>query len=115
MTYENRNQVDPTPLKLRLIKGVATDENGAAIPGVEIGLFADPDHALQMTAETNAQGEFAFDRVSPGSYRVVAKSPGYCPANVRVLIGVGHGFSSGPIRMHMRVGGIDVCSFGSLK
>lgn len=115
ITYENRNQIDPKPLKINALKGVVVDEKGISVPGVKIGLFAELDHVLYLTAEADQKGEFTFNQISPGRYRMVVKSLGYCPANVPVQVGIGHGFSNRAIRVHMKVGGIDVCSFGSFR
>lgn len=115
-TYENHNQVDPKPLKLHSINGVARDDEGTAVSTVMVGLFTEKDHTFVATDETGSKGQFAFKNVLPGRYRIVAKHPAFCTANVPVVIvAADAGHARGTLQLHMKVGGVDICSFGSLK
>jgi len=116
VVYESHNQIDPRRLKLHSISGTATDDGRALIPAVIIGLFTDLGHKLIATTLTDSKGEFAMAHVSPGKYRLVAKFDGFCPANVPILVESTNLLTSGKsLKLHMRPGGIDTCSFGSLK
>ena len=116
MSYESHNQVDPKPLKVHSINGVARDDEGNVVPSVMVGIFTEKDHKLIETTETSNKGEFVFKYGSPGRYRVVAKHPAFCTANVPVIIsGNGAGHPHRILELHMKVGGIDTCSFGSLR
>jgi hypothetical protein len=116
MAYENHNQVDPKPFKLHSIDGVATDDEGTAVVAVTVGLFAEKDHRLIATDETGSKGQFAFKNVPPGQYRIVAKHPAFCTANVpAIVVAKDGGHSRRSLQLHMKVSGIDACSFGSLQ
>jgi hypothetical protein len=114
MTHENRNQVDPKPIKLPSISGSAKDEQGAPITKVCIGLFSEKDHRLVDSTETAENGRFAFGKVPPGQYRLVAKHQVLCTANVILLVTNRQSRSKKELRLHMNVAGIDKCSYGDL-
>jgi hypothetical protein len=115
MVYENRNQIDPEPLKIDVVHGVAKADDGSAIVDMEVGIFTDSDHALVATTRTDEKGRFSFPRLAVGKYRLVAKHPAFCTANVPVLLKPGSfRHADREIELHMKVGGVDVCSFGSL-
>jgi hypothetical protein len=116
MVYENHNQVDPKPLKVLKVFGVARGENGSAIQEMAVGLFSEKDHLLIAQTETDQKGEFSFAIVPAGRYRLVAKHPAFCTANVPLIIESGGlGRSGKALELHMKVGGNDVCSFGSFS
>jgi hypothetical protein len=116
MAYESHNQVDPNPLKMRKVFGVARGENGYPIQSMAVGLFTEKDHLLIAQTETDQKGEFSFASVRAGRYRLVAKHPAFCTANVPLIVESGGlGRSSKALELHMKVGGIDVCSFGSFS
>jgi protocatechuate 3,4-dioxygenase beta subunit len=110
-TYENHNQIDYGPLKLGKIAGKVHDEQGVVIPNAQLGIFTDSEHRLVAMAASDADGRFQFEKVPPGRYRLVVKSDGFCPANVPLVV-VPSGRSTHSLDLHMKVGGIDVCSFG---
>jgi hypothetical protein len=111
ITYENHNQIDYGPLPVRQVAGLAHDDNGVVIPNISLGLFTEQAHALIAVVKTSADGKFVFKSVVPGRYRLVAKSEGFCTANVPIVVGDGNRADS-IIELHMKVGGIDTCSFG---
>ena len=79
MVYENHNQIDPKPLRMHIVHGTATAENGSVVPEMQLGLFAEKDHSLVATAKTGQNGEFSFARIPAGRYRLVAKHPASVP------------------------------------
>lgn len=116
IAYESHNQVDPKPLKVSRVFGVARGENGAPIQAMVVGLFSDKDHLLIAQTETDLKGEFSFAHLPTGGYRLVGKHPAFCTANVPIRVEKnGLGRSDKAIELHMKVGGIDVCSFGSFS
>lgn len=116
MVYENRNQIDPKPLKLHSIHGIAKDEDGSLIPSMKVGIFTDGTHALIAVTSTDRNGTFSFSHIPAGKYRLVAEYPAFCTANVPILVDARPAERSAQaVELHMRVGGIDVCSFGSLS
>jgi hypothetical protein len=115
MVYENRNQIDPKPLKVHDVRGTAKAEDGALIPAMTIGIFTEATHALIASTKTDENGQFSFAHIPTGRYRLVAEYPVFCTANVPILVASQSLSRSRPlIVLHMRVGGIDVCSFGDL-
>jgi hypothetical protein len=110
-SYTDRNQIDPAPIKLSRVMGIAKDPQGVAIPGVRVLLFTDPDHKLVATTTTDEKGFFALEQVSQGRYRLVTKSA-FCSANVPIKV---QRSGNKQLHLHMVVGGIDACSYGDLK
>ena len=112
--YENHNQIDPKPIRLRRLQGTVKDQNGILVPGVAIYLFSSEHHAFLSSAKSDGQGRFILQEIKDGEYRVVAKLDGFCAANIPVAIK-----STTPVRsellVNLRVGGIDTCSFGELR
>jgi Carboxypeptidase regulatory-like domain len=112
MAYENRNQVDYGPLQLGGVRGIVQDFQGADIPKACVGIFTDVGHNLVEMSETDDRGRFSAEKVPKGVYRLVVKYPGFCPAKARVRISGGKGKSA---VVHMKVAGIDTCSYIEAK
>ena len=70
MSYVDQNQID-TRIRIRRVAGVALEQSGP-VPGVCVGLFAEPDHELINAVATNDHGAFTFPKVPKGTYRIVA-------------------------------------------
>lgn len=124
ITYENNNQVDPSPFSIRVIAGRAISEVGGPaeeigpLPGACLGLFTAQDHRLVATTVTNEEGRFQFDRVQVGEYRLVVRAAGHCVANVplRIIRPTRVGTRQRrQIVLHMRPASIDTCSYGSYR
>ena len=86
--YEDRNQIDPPSLKISEVKGRAVDPDKVPIPQAQVLLFTGREHILLAKTSTDAAGKFAFHNVRHGTYRLVLKSPGFCPANVPIVVEV---------------------------
>jgi len=116
--YENHNQVDPEPLRLRKLAGrvvVGTNSGGEAWPAC-IGLFSEPAHEPVATAVAGLDGRFAFPDVRPGLYRLVVRDPqnALCAANAKIrVVRWPHGgvFTGRRLVVHLRAAGIDSCSY----
>jgi Carboxypeptidase regulatory-like domain len=111
--YENHNQIDYGPLKLRAVLGIATDPAGIPTPSALVLLFSEPDHHLLSKTTTNADGRFSLGKVKHGLYRLVVKEYGFCSANVPIVVKAGA--DGKQLAVHMKVGGVDTCSYGDLK
>src|SRR5690242_17904735 len=72
MAYRDQNQVD-TKIHIHDVKGATIDEGSRPIPGVCVGVFAEPDHRLIATAKTDADGKFRLPSIGRGTYRLVAE------------------------------------------
>jgi hypothetical protein len=114
MSYESHNQIDPKPIRLKTIRGVAIDEEGVAVWNLCLGLFAEKDRKLIVSIRAGEDGRFALKDISPGDYRLVAKSPGFCTANVPLRVGSRSSGSKTELVLHMNATGIDKCSYGDL-
>ena len=80
------------------ITGAVTSARGLPIVGSRVTVF-DASLAFFREARTNAQGEYSFDAVPEGSYRIGASSPGfeYQEDSIAVpSVTVERGFSLGP-------------------
>src|ERR1700748_614740 len=82
LVYENRNQIDPKPLKMHAVHGVAKADDGSAISAMKVGIFTESNHVLVATTKTDQNGLFSFSHIAVGRYRLVAEHPAFCTANV---------------------------------
>ena len=114
MTYEDRNQIEMKPVKLRALSGIASDDDGVSIPNVCIGLFSEDTHKIVAVTKTSEDGSFSLDKIAAGRYRLVAKHPVLCTANVPLVLSHGSNKSKRALHLHMRPPGVDRCSFGDL-
>ncbi len=109
--YENHNQTDYGPLIVQNVRGVVTDPQEGTIPKMCVGIFTEKDHKLVATAETDANGHFALQSVSPGLYRLVVKADPLCAANVPLRV-VKCQKKNKALHVHMKARGLDSCSYG---
>lgn len=122
--YENKNQVDPKPLSVRVVSGHIISEVGdigaaqetGAVPGARLGLFTEQEHHLVATTVADDEGRFQFAAVPSGKYRLVVHVAGLCVANVPLQVVKGsRSKDQKQIVVHMRPAGIDSCSYGDYK
>ncbi len=115
VTYENRNQIDPASLKLPVISGVALDIDQIPIPNVCLALFSARKHQLVATTTTDNLGKYKFDDVPVGQYRLLAKYPSFCTANIPIKI-VAQPLKKNKVNkqllIRMRLANYDSCSYG---
>ncbi len=111
ITHENPNQIDPRPVTIAVISGIAQDKEQVGIPNVCLGLFL--GHRLISTAVTDQKGRFTFGQVNPGRYRLVARYEGFCTANLPVLVKPNARHKR--LVLHMQLSTIDSCSYGDYK
>jgi|SRR5580700_4146879 hypothetical protein len=117
--YENHNQIDYGPLKVRAIGGTTIIQVGAqkqsGVPGACFALFTEKEHKLVASARADSEGRFELNDVLPGRYRLVARAEGLCTANVPLeVLKPLHGRKT-EILVHFRPTGIDTCSYGELS
>src|SRR5262245_31672829 len=58
------------------VRGAVLDPGGAVIPGVEISLVNMETNAARSSL-TNEQGQYVFNAVNPGLYKIKASLPGF--------------------------------------
>lgn len=114
MAYENRNQIESKPIKLHALSGLASDDQGIPIPNICLGVFSDNTHRIVAVTKTSEDGRFSFDKIGTGQYRLVAKHPLLCTANVSLVLSHPSTKPKRDLRLHMRPSGIDRCSYGEL-
>lgn len=122
-SYENHNQVEYKPLKLAVVQGTGVIEiednvvkKNEPVSGACLSLFTS-DEKFIMSVKADAAGDFRFKNIAAGQYRLVARAPGFCTANIPVEIVRASRRSKlrrAQIVVHYRLTGIDVCSFGVL-
>ena len=67
------------------IKGTVNDPSGRAVPNVRVSLLQ--SLAALDERQTNAKGEYQFEGLARGSYRLVANAPGFSASTADVEIG----------------------------
>lgn len=97
-------------LEISRIRGRARDPGGNAIEDVGLGLFtADASHRFITMVVSDADGNFDFGKSVPaGQYRLVAKYPGSCTANIPITLNRRARHSH--IDLTMAYPGLEVCS-----
>jgi protocatechuate 3,4-dioxygenase beta subunit len=113
MKYENHNQIDYGPLTVRDLKGQVTDVADVPIPQACLGVYTETERKLIASTTSDENGAYKFDKIRPGQYRLVVLVGGFCAANTRVVIASNllGSIRNRPVYVHMRVRGIDDCSY----
>ena len=111
----NHNQVDPDALTVRDLKGQVTDMNGAPVPQACLGVYIETERKLIASTTSDENGNYKFDKIRPGKYRLVVIAKPLCTANARLIIAptVLGSIRNRPVYVHMRAAGIDSCSYAS--
>jgi len=58
------------------VAGTVTDPSGAVVPGCQVKLLT-PDGGLMATTRTDNVGQYAFESLPAGAYRLQVESPGF--------------------------------------
>src|SRR5215475_10899466 len=113
MKYENYNQIDPEPLTVRDLKGQVTDVAAVPIPQACLGVYTETERKLIASTTSDENGAYKFDKIRPGQYRLVVLYRGFCTANTGIVIAANvlGSIRNRPVYVHMRVRGIDDCSY----
>ena len=122
-SYEDHNQGDYKPLKLATLQGrgvIEIKDNvvkpNETVPGACLSLFT-LDQKFVRSVKADAAGEFKFENVAPGRYRLIARAQGFCTANIPINLVKASSMSKlreNEIIVHYRLTGIDTCSWGEL-
>ncbi len=70
------------------VTGSVTDQSGAVLPGVTVNLKS-VERASTRSTVTNAQGEYVFASLVPGTYEVTAELSGFSTKQTRTTVPVG--------------------------
>jgi len=112
--YVNKNPTEPKPIKVSAVDGTVRDPGKMTFPNATLLLFAEQGHALIETVKSDGNGHFAFGKIPPGHYRVVAKVEGLCPANIPIEV-ENSVIAHRKIEFVMQPQGIDICSYAIAK
>ncbi len=88
-----------TPATVGSIGGTVTGEHGTPLSGARVTLTSEADKT-QKTATTDANGEYAFENLTPGEYDLQFDSKGYVSKAGRVRVKAGKRDNAGE-RMHL--------------
>jgi len=115
MAYEHKNQIDPKPIEVGLIRGAAVDKDGGALGPICVGIFTESEHKLLVYAQSDEHGAFTLDTsgLPEGEYRLAGQVPGLCPANQIIRIR-SRSHKKRTLLVHMYPHGIDTCSYVDL-
>lgn len=90
------------------IVGRVTDPNGAVVPGAKLLLYKDKDKKkYALTSHSDADGNYTFSSVSPGTYILEVKASGFKRAitqNIKVI----NGYIS-EVNVDLEVAGGSIC------
>jgi len=75
-----------------------------------LSLFTADSHEFVKSAKTNRDGKFDFGEVPPGSYRLIARSPGFCTGNIPVKVVRLPRYQNRSIVVLFRLASTDVCT-----
>jgi hypothetical protein len=112
--YVNKNPTEPKPIKVNAVDGTVRDPEKLTFPNASILLFSEPGHSLLDSVKSDGKGHFAFGRIPPGHYRLVAKVEGLCPANIPIEVETSV-IAHRKIEFVMLPQGIDICSYAIAK
>jgi hypothetical protein len=112
--YEHLNQIDPKPIKLSTVRGIAIDETGKPVWKGCVGVFSEDHSRLVASASIQADGSFSFPKLPAGNYVLIVTSLGFCPANNAVRMRHGRHRKQELIAT-MKLHGIDTCSWIEVK
>jgi hypothetical protein len=114
LKYQDRNQIDYGPLRVKTLRGTVQDPQGTAIPKACVGVFSETDHTSIAATLTDAIGQFGINGIPDGDYRLVVAYEGFSPANVKLQV---RRRSRGKklLSVQMRFSGIDKGSFVELR
>jgi Fe(3+) dicitrate transport protein len=88
-----------TPATVGSIGGAVTGEHGTPLSGARVTLTSEADKT-QKTATTDANGEYAFENLTPGEYDLQFDSKGYISKTERLHVKAGKKDNAGE-RMHL--------------
>ena len=66
------------------VVGLVTDATGATVPNASVEAV-NTETNVRSTTQTNANGEYRFGNLPPGTYEITAKLPGFSTATLRGL------------------------------
>ena len=113
--YENYNFIEPEALTVCDLKGQVTNQKSDPIPQACLGVYTEAERKLIASTTSDENGNYKFDKIRPGQYRLIVFSHGYCTANAKIIIAAPclSSIKYKSVYVHMRVRGIDTCSYAN--
>jgi hypothetical protein len=113
--YENYNFIEPEALTVCDLKGQVTNQKSAHIPQACLGVYTEAERKLIASTTSDENGNYKFDKIRPGQYRLIVFSNGYCTANAKIIIASTclSSIKYKSVYVHMRVREIDTCSYAN--
>jgi hypothetical protein len=97
-TNTSAAQQAPDPLAVGSVHGVVTDKDGAVCEGAAITLAQDsPSGPLVRTATSDSMGQFSFDRVPPGAFKLTISSKGFETQIVEGVLRAGESYQAATV------------------
>lgn len=69
-------EIPETPKRLARLSGTIVDQNGAVIPGAAVSIVS-VDAAVTRSVTTSDSGEYRFESLAPGRYRLESQAAGF--------------------------------------
>ena len=99
---------------MRELAGQVRDLGGTAIPRATVSLFTEDGHTLVASIMSDRNGDFRFNNVAKGLFRVVVRVEGLCPANIPVNVESSL-LAHRKLVITMQPKDIDTCSYATAK
>jgi hypothetical protein len=111
MRYSQEQVTALQPLDLAELHGTAVDRNNVVLENVCIGIFSEDTHKILRYARTDNNGGFSIDTkgLPDGTYRLVGKFVGFCPANAIIHLDA-RSNQKEPLVLKMNMPGSKTCS-----
>jgi hypothetical protein len=87
---------------LGTLRGVVVDQQGGALPGVNVTI-RQVDTNTQQTTQTGAEGQYFLPNLRPGAYEVALDLSGFVPTKQALDLRVGQDLT---VNFSMKVGGV---------
>ncbi len=79
----------PVPHDEAAIAGVVTDKNGKPLAWAAVLIARTSSAHQDIAAATNKEGQYRFDRLTPGGYTLLVNASGHAPCEGRVTARMG--------------------------
>lgn len=116
MKYEDKNFFPPKTLVVNEIRGrVVRDSTKMSITNICVGIFDEETRKLVAVLMTDESGNFAFDKLKTGKYRLVVIDDITfdCTANIPIELKDSDDVKKS-LLVTMRYPSLDICSSGKL-
>ena len=102
-------------VRIRNVSGTVINFDNVPLPKACVAIFNSDHSKLLRTVESDDEGKFVVNGIAPGRYWLVVKDlqRAFCPAAAKLEVARWRGKHA--LVVHMRVSGIDTCSYCEAK